>query len=87
MNARLTKSQVIDLFELMGKKEKTENSLYEDLKSIIHLYPRVSPDREFEISISDNDRDLVRELLTPVEREPEGDGIFSEMKRGMKRNY
>jgi hypothetical protein len=87
MNVLLTKSQVMDLFEMMGKKRKTESDLYEELKDIIRLFPHVSPEKEFEITLSDNDCELVRELLTPVEKEPSGDGIFSEMKRGLKRRF
>ena len=87
MIIRLTKSQIIDLFRILGKAGKTEIGLYEDLKSIIRLYPRVSSEKEFEITLGDEDRELVRELLTPPEKEPTGDGIFSEMKRGLKGRF
>lgn len=87
MNIRLTKSQVMDLFEIMGKKRKTNSELYEDLKDIIRLFPHVFPDKEFEITLSDNDLEMVRKLLTPEEKEPSGDGIFSEMKRGLKGRF
>ena len=87
MTIRLMKSQVMDLFEIMGKKRKTNSELYEDLKDIIRLFPHVFPDKEFEITLSDNDLKMVRELLTPEEKEPSGDGIFSEMKRGLKGRF
>ncbi|MDP2984602.1 MAG: hypothetical protein Q8O92_14885 [Candidatus Latescibacter sp.] len=87
MKIYLTKSQITDLFGIMGKNLKEDSDLYRDLKSIIRLYPRVSLDREFDLDLSQEDMKMLRELLTPREKEITGENIFEEMKKGMKKHY
>jgi hypothetical protein len=87
MKTFLTKSQINDLFEIMGKRNKEESDLYSDLKSIIRLNPRVSADKMFELDLSEDDVNMIREMLTRPEKEITGENIFEEMKRGMKKQY
>jgi hypothetical protein len=87
MKTNLTKSQINDLFEIMGKRFKEDSDLYRDLKSIIRLNPRVSSDKIFELDLSQEDLNMIREMLTRPEKEITGENIFEEMKRGMKKQY
>jgi len=87
MKIYLTKSQITDLFKIMGKHFKEDSELYRDLKSIIRLYPRVSLDKQFDLDLSQEDLKMLREMLTPREKEITGENIFSEMKKGMKKHY
>lgn len=85
MKIQLMKSQITDLYGLLGKNQKEETNLYADLRNIIKLNPRAPMSRVFELDITDDEATMVRELLTPPEREVSGDRIFHEMKKGMNR--
>lgn len=87
MKVQLTKSQITELFEALGRNDKQETEIYGDLKNIIRLYPRVAPSKVFDLDLSETEAKMVRELLTPPEREVSGDRIFHEMKKGMKRQF
>jgi hypothetical protein len=87
MKIQLTKSQITDLFEALGKNEKQDTEIYADLKHIIRLHPRMAMSTVFDVELSDAEAKIVRELLTPPEREVSGDRIFLEMKKGMKKQY
>jgi hypothetical protein len=87
MNIKLTKSQITDLFEALGKNDKQDTEIYADLKHIIRLHPRISPSMVFDVNLSEAEGKIVRELLTPPEREVSGDRIFLEMKKGMKKQW
>lgn len=87
MKIQLTKAQITDLFEALGKNEKQNTDIYADLKYIIRLNPRAALSKVFEVELSDPEAKMVRELLTPPEREVTGDRIFLEMKKGMKKQY
>ncbi len=87
MKIQLTKSQIGDLFEALGKSEKQDTEIYADLKNIIRLHPRSPLSRVFDLELSEVEAGMVRDLLTPPEREIEGDRIFLEMKKGLKKQY
>ena len=87
MKIQLTKSQITDLFAALGNNEKQEMEIYADLKNIIRLYPRVAPSRVFDLELDEAEAKMVRNLLTPPEREVSGDRIFLEMKKGLKKQY
>ncbi len=87
MKIQLTKSQITDLFEALGKSGKQETEIYSDLMHIIKLHPRVAPSKVFDLELSEAEAKMVRELLTPPEREVSGDRIFHEMKKGLKKQY
>lgn len=86
MKIYLTKSQITDLFKIMGKRSKEETELYYDLKSIIRLYPRANPEKQFELDLREEDLKMVREMLTRPEKEITGENIFSEMTKEMKKH-
>ncbi|MFA6470783.1 MAG: hypothetical protein WCU00_01980 [Candidatus Latescibacterota bacterium] len=86
MKIHLTKSQINDLFRIMGKCSKEETELYRDLKSLIKLSPRVNLEKQFELDLSEEDIIMVRDMLTRPEKEITGENIFSEMTKGMKKH-
>ena len=87
MKIQLMKSQITDLFAALGNNDKQDTEIYSDLKNIIRLYPRAALSKVFDLELSETEARMVRELLTPPEREVEGDRIFLEMKKGLKKQY
>jgi hypothetical protein len=86
MKIFLSKSQINDLLRVMGKSSNEETELYRDLKTIIRLYPHAKLEKQFELDISSEDQKMIREVLTPPEKEITSENIFSEMTKGMKKH-
>ena len=63
MKVRLTKSQIGELFELLGKNRKENSELYDEINDILRLYTRATQDKLIEITINDADAGMIREIL------------------------
>ena len=63
MKVRLTKSQIGELFELLGKNRKENSELYDEINDILRLYTRGTQDKLIEITINDADAGMIREIL------------------------
>ena len=63
MKVRLTKSQIGELFELLGKNRKENSELYDEINDILRLYTRATQDKLIEITINDADAGMIREML------------------------
>ena len=63
MKVRLTKSQIGELFELLGKNRKENSELYDEINDILRLYTRATQDKLIEITINDADAGMIRDIL------------------------
>ena len=63
MKVRLTKSQIGELFELLGKNRGENSELYDEINDILRLYTRAIQDKLIEITINDADAGMIHEIL------------------------
>ena len=63
MKVQLTKAQIVEFYEIMGKNRKENTELYNEIKDILRLYARVEPGKLIDIYIDENEIDMVREML------------------------
>ena len=69
MKVQLTKAQIVELYEIMGKNRKENTELYNEIKDILHLYARVGPGKLIDIHIDESEIDMVREMLNTQDGE------------------
>ena len=67
MKVSLSKSQILELYGLIGKNRKENSELYDEIKDILRLYPRAKQNKLIEITINDSDVSMIREILTRKE--------------------